>query len=61
MAPYTPLIEHHMCVGWVGGWFIGGGGGGGCARRVAVAFTFFGGGLPAPTALAGVDGRSPRW
>ncbi|KAK1692023.1 hypothetical protein QYE76_008720 [Lolium multiflorum] len=37
-----------------GGWIIGGGGGGGCAGRVAVAFTFFGGGLPAPVAA---DGR----
>jgi hypothetical protein len=37
-----------------GGWFIAGGGGGGCARRVTLAFTFFGTGLPA---LAAVGGR----
>jgi hypothetical protein len=40
--------------GGSGGWFIGGGSGRGYARRVVVAFTFFGGGLPAPAAT---DGR----
>jgi hypothetical protein len=35
------------------GWFIGGGDGRGCARRGAVAITFFGGGLPAPAAADG--------